>query len=182
MSWAVNEKQEAVRADMRALLVIRLIVASGLLLTAILSAFGFFWELPLTLSLVVMGLFVSAQALGGYKWALGYLRSPPRDPKSGEPNPYADAAKVMLTTQGVVLGLVSFSGDGKLSLVVKIGSSSLAAGVLVASALYMLVASSPPPESEDGSYAFAGALLFSLSIWSLAFGLICIVAGNWSIS
>ena len=92
-------------------------------------------------------------------------------------NPYVDAAKVAITTQGVVLGLISFSGLSHVDVTVKVGAASLVVGVLIASAMYLLVARIPP--ITKGQHT-AAALLLSLLLYALGFGLICVVAGSWS--
>lgn len=84
------------------------------------------------------------------------------------------AANVVITVDGVVLGLVyAFVGMDKTStpLVVKVGALALVAGVVLALLLYSLVAGKI---TTRAAVAFATGL-FSLISWALAYGLLCIV-------
>jgi hypothetical protein len=85
-----------------------------------------------------------------------------------------NAANVVITVDGVVLGLVyAFvaGGKGPVHLVIKVGALSLVAGVVLALLLYSLVAGKI---TSYTSTAFAN-MLFSLISWALAYGLLCIV-------
>lgn len=146
---------------------------------AILSALGwtsFDWDTALNVSLAALAGIIVAQTVGSYVWASSYFGVPVESdiPRT---NVHADAAKVSITTQGVVLGLVSFSEASTLATTVKVGSAALATGVVVATILYLLVAGSPP---ADQKRAVAASILLSLTFWCLSFGLVCVVAGNWS--
>lgn len=83
-----------------------------------------------------------------------------------------DGANVVITVDGVVLGLIyAFVGDKVPATVVKIGSVALMAGVVFALTLYSLAAGNITTRAAVG---FATAL-YSLAAWALAFGLECIV-------
>jgi hypothetical protein len=85
-----------------------------------------------------------------------------------------NAANVVITVDGVVLGLVyAFVGASKkpIPLVVKVGALSLVAGVVLALILYSLVAGKI---TTSMSQSLATGL-FSLISWALAYGLLCIV-------
>jgi hypothetical protein len=159
------------------LLGFRVATACGAGIVALLGWISFDWDTSLNVAIAIMSGFILCETVGIYLWELPAIRggSPPVD--SGAPaNPYADVAKVALTTQGVVLGLVSFSGPSTLNLTLKVGTASLAAGVLIASVMYLLVAQGAP---VDRNRRLAASVLFSLLLWALEFGLICVVAGNW---
>lgn len=166
------------------LLFIRLITGFAIIVLALLGwhLLGwhhFHWHKSLNIAIAIMGGFIVVQTIGSYLWQ----RVSPTDEqieaamKEAVPNPYADAAKTALTTQGVVLGLIALLGLPKLDLTVKIGAASLAAGVLIASAMYLLVARVPP--ITEGQY-FVASLLQSLMLYALGFGLLCVVTGSWS--
>jgi hypothetical protein len=164
------------RPSISLLLTFRLSTA---LLAVGLSALGwttFDWDTALNISLAVLAGIVVVQTASAYLWASRYfgVRVESDIPPT---NVHADAAKVSITTQGVVLGLVSFSESSKLAMTVKVGSAALATGVVLATILYLQVAGSPP---ADQKRAVAASILLSLTFWSLSFGLVCIVAGNWS--
>jgi hypothetical protein len=86
-----------------------------------------------------------------------------------------NAANVVITVDGVVLGLVyAFLSIGKGSptpLVIKVGALALVIGVVLALLLYSLVAGKI---TTPASVAVATGL-FSLIAWALAYGLLCIV-------
>lgn len=151
---------------------------------AVLGFATFNWERSLNVSIAVLAGFIICTALLTYAWIRPYIGLDLRGAieeqakSTGLPsNPFADAAKVAITTQGVVLGLISFAGPDRLSPTLKSGSASLAAGVLVASLLYLQVATQPPP---DPNRRLVASILFNVLLWLLGFGLVCVVAGNWS--
>jgi hypothetical protein len=156
-------------------------IGAGLiaLIVSVLGATKLDWDGELNTSFAIMGGFILIQTLGSYLWARPYIGKTPEStpPPAGADNPYADAAKVAITTQGVVLGLISFADGSKLSLTVKVGAASLAAGVLLASSLYLLVVQGPPPDPNRG---LAASFLLTFLLWALGFGLVCVVIGNWS--
>jgi hypothetical protein len=85
-----------------------------------------------------------------------------------------NAANVVITVDGVVLGLVyTFLGDNKkpIPLVVKVGAVALVSGVVLALLLYALVAG----KITTPIAASIATGLFSLISWALAYGLLCIV-------
>ena len=134
------------------------------------------WPTPLVVALFVTAGFVLVESTFLYLWARRYTTGG----VGGQDelgNAYADAAKVAITTQGVVLGLVAFQ-EGRLpNTTLRVAACALVAGVLAASILYLSVAFGPPP---DPGRAFAASILFSLAYWCLGFGLICVVAGSWA--
>jgi hypothetical protein len=91
-------------------------------------------------------------------------------------NGYRDAAKLAITTQGFVLGLISFGNNAGSTTTTRVGGAALAFGVLTATSLYLLVAVVPPP---DARRSFVASMLVSLMLYALAFGLICVVSGLW---
>lgn len=158
---------------------------------AVLGWTVFEWSPELNISIMIMGGFIVLQTIVSYLWARPYMadadaKVPAAADASSEdkvppevnlaPNSYADAAKLAITTQGVVLGLVSFTGESLSNATLKAGAASLAAGVLIATVLYLLVAQAPPP---DVNRKYASAYCLSLLLWALGFGLVCVVAGNW---
>jgi hypothetical protein len=163
-----------------ALLLFRVETGLAAIVVAILGWTVFGWEVALNAALTIMGAFILIQTLAAYLWARPYIGRPSPFPEAAggdaSANPYSDAAKVAITTQGVVLGLISFSNSSGLNLTLRVGAASLAGGVLIASALYLLVVQGPAP---DRNRRFAASFLFTILLWALAFGLICVVAGNW---
>jgi hypothetical protein len=84
------------------------------------------------------------------------------------------AANVVITVDGVVLGLVyAFLGatNKPIPLVVKVGAVALVAGVVLALLLYALVAG----KITTPIAVSVATGLFSLISWALAYGLLCIV-------
>jgi hypothetical protein len=145
--------------------------------TAIIGVAVFDWAASLTISLVAMTAFVVAETTVLYLWARPYAQGGGEGSSAGADNPYAEAAKIAITTQGVVLGLVALQ-EGRLpDVTLKVGACALVLGVLCAGVLYLSVAFGPPP---DMNRAIVAAVLFSLVYWCLGFGLICVVAGSWS--
>jgi hypothetical protein len=85
-----------------------------------------------------------------------------------------NAANVVITVDGVVLGLIYTFSAGKgtaIPTVVKVGVLALVAGVVVGLLLYALVAGRI---TTRPAVAVATGL-FSLIAWALAYGLLCIV-------
>jgi hypothetical protein len=85
-----------------------------------------------------------------------------------------NAANVVITVDGVVLGLVytfSTTREAPIPTVVKVGALALVLGVVVGLLLYSLVAGKITTRT---AVAIATGL-FSLIAWSLAYGLLCIV-------
>jgi hypothetical protein len=146
---------------------------------AVVSILGwtvFRWDAALNISLAILATVITVHNVGSYLWARKSFRAKP-DSDIPPTNVWADAAKLSITTQGVVLGLVSFSNSSKFTLTVKVGAAALATGVVVATMLYLLTAGTPP---YDQKRAVVATILLSLTLWSLVFGLVCVVAGNWS--
>ena len=86
---------------------------------------------------------------------------------------FKDGANLVITVEGVVLGLVfAFITKGPSSAVVDVGAGSLAAGVVLGILLYSLAAGGVP---NDWGAAIA-SLMLNVSLYALAYGLICIVA------
>jgi hypothetical protein len=98
-------------------------------------------------------------------------------PAQAEPNLselLRNAANVVITVDGIVLGLVyTFLGATKntVPLVVKVGAVALVAGVVLALILYALVAGKITTVIAQN----IATGLFSLISWALAYGLLCIV-------
>lgn len=85
-----------------------------------------------------------------------------------------NAANVVITVDGIVLGLVyTFLGATKnpIPLVVKVGAVALVVGVVLALILYALVAGKITTIIAQN----LATGLFSLISWALAYGLLCIV-------
>lgn len=95
-------------------------------------------------------------------------------PPANQPDILRGAAQLAITTDGIVLGLLSFSNRGQLDLTTKVGASALALGVLTGVMLYFLVAYTVPAGRQTAS-----SLLFNLTFWGLSFGLLCIVFSLW---
>ena len=173
----------------RLLIALRYATAVGFAVAAFFSGTVFGWADSLGAALALMGAFVAIEATIYYKWAHSGDAPPeehaqaepdvctPPAPRSAPVNAYADAARVAITTEGVVLGLVVFQPGSLAGPTVKIGASSLVAGVLSALILYFNVAQGPP---RDVSHRFAATLNLNVAMWLLAFGLICVVAGSWA--
>jgi hypothetical protein len=149
-------------------------VVFAVVATAGLLCFG--WPQELVVALYAMAGFVVVETLVLFLWARPYVGGGVGG-VADLGDAYADAAKVAITTQGVVLGLVAFQ-EGRLpNATLKVGAVALAVGVLTAAVLYLSVAFGPPPDRQR---AYAAAVLFSLAYWCLGFGLICVVAGTWA--
>jgi hypothetical protein len=159
-------------------LTIRLGAACAFAAAGLLGLLSFDWPGALTIALFAMTGYVVLETAVLYLWARPYIRGMGGGTGGGGGgNAYADAAKIAITTQGVVLGLVAFQ-EGRLpNTTLRVAASALVAGVLLAGILYLNVASGSPPDIRR---AFAAAVLFSLVYWCLGFGLICVVAGSWS--
>jgi hypothetical protein len=85
-----------------------------------------------------------------------------------------NAANVVITVDGVVLGLVytfSTTRGASVPTVVKVGALALVLGVVVGLLLYSLVAG----KITTRTAVMIATGLFSLVSWSLAYGLLCIV-------
>jgi hypothetical protein len=147
----------------------------GFAALAVLGWTTFDWPEPLDAALAAMTLFVLLQTVAAALWVRGAATAIGDD--TG--NPYADAAKVTITTQGVVLGLVTFKTGDAMSATAQVGACSLVAGVLLAVVLYYNVATGLP--STTGQ-AFTASVLFTLVLWALSFGLICVVAATFGAS
>jgi hypothetical protein len=159
------------------LLLTRLGVAVIAGVVALLGFKTFGWDTSLSVAVAIMGGFIVVQTLFSYLWARGSFGAPaPEGPSGAESNAWVDTAKLSITTQGVVLGLIAFAGKGSLNMTLRAGAASLALGVLVATAMYLVVLRTPPPTPALRRVA---SLLVSVQLWALAFGLICVVAGNW---
>jgi hypothetical protein len=136
----------------------------------------FDWEDPLNVALSIMAAFIVVQTAFTTWWG-------PRDGATGweklvpDDKAWVNATQVSITTQGVILGLIAFSEPDGLGVTERTGAASLAAGVLVATLLYLLVVRVPPPEGNRRTVA---SILLTLQLWTLGFGLICVVAGNWN--
>ncbi|MBV9381245.1 MAG: hypothetical protein JOY82_04770 [Streptosporangiaceae bacterium] len=86
---------------------------------------------------------------------------------------FKDGANLVITVEGVVLGLVfAFIAKGTASsTLVNVGAASLAAGVVLGILLYSLAAGGIP-----GAWGAAiASLMLNISLYALAYGLICIV-------
>ncbi|MCX4626044.1 hypothetical protein [Streptomyces sp. NBC_01443] len=83
------------------------------------------------------------------------------------------AGALVVTVQGVVLGLVfAFSNGRPILVTAKVGIGSLAVGVCTGLLLVSLCAFSLPGRRTRA----VSFLLFNLAIWSLSYGLVCIAA------
>jgi hypothetical protein len=147
---------------------------------ALLGWFVFHWPRSLNIAILIMGGFIEVQTVTSFRWSTAEVDD--ETAKEAEQhtrwaNPYADAAKLAIATQGVVLGLISFGGLAQSHVTVKIGAASLALGVLVGSAMYLLVARVPPLSAGQKRTA---SMLLSLLLYALGFGLLCVVTGSWS--
>jgi hypothetical protein len=179
---ARDARERAIRARLALLLTIRVEIGLAAIGAAVLGLTVLNWETALDVSLITIGVFILLQTLALYLWGKTNVGreaddAPAATPRAEGVNVYADAAKFAITTQGVVLGLVAFADPRRLNLTLKVGAASLAVGVLIGSALYLLVAQGPPRDANRG---FAAGLVFALLLWLLGFGLVCIVAGTWS--
>lgn len=156
-----------------ALIVLRVIVAIVCAAAAVAGLILFDWPTPLCVVLFAMAAYIALETAILVAWASASDFEAPPQPAG---SPYKEMVTVAITTQGVVLGLVAFQ-DGPLpNATVKVGACSLVAGIFVAGALLQNVAFGEP---DDGFARFTSSLLFSLTYWSLGFGLLCIVAGSW---
>jgi hypothetical protein len=151
------------------LLVFRVVVVVAFLVAAAMGS-SWAWPSALNAALLTMACFVALETTIFYLWAQG-------GSGDSDSNPYADAARVAITTQGVVLGLVAFQQGSLNSVATKVGACALVAGVLSALILYLNVVQGPP---LSATRRFAVAFNLSLVMWALAFGLICVVAGSWA--
>jgi hypothetical protein len=157
-----------------ALIVFRLGTALAAIELAVLGWTAFEWGSALNVAIVIMGGFIILQTGVVYVWNKGADRP---STEALTVNAYVDCAKLAITTQGVVLGLISFNGQSLSDVTLKVGAVSLAAGVLIATVLYLLVARTPPTNDKQER---AAAYIVTLLLWALGFGLICVVAGNWN--
>jgi hypothetical protein len=91
------------------------------------------------------------------------------------PNPFSAMANVLTTTPGVVLGLLAVFGSAELLTdTLKVASVSLAAALLLAivlSGLVAMVGATEPPLSR------LIRVLFNITLWALALGLLGIAIG-----
>jgi len=156
---------------------LRALVALAFGAAATLGLLGFDWPHELVVALFAMAGFVVVETLVLFLWARPYISGYQGGGAASLGNAYPDAAKIAITTQGVVLGLITFQEGQLPNTTLKVAAVTLVAGVLVAGVLYLNVAFGSPP---DAPRAFAAAILFSLAYWCLGFGLICVVAGTWT--
>lgn len=156
-----------------ALIALRVVAAIIFAAAAAAGLFLFDWPTPLCVVLFAMAVYIALETAILVAWAsASNFRAPPQPAGS----PYKEMVTVAITTQGVVLGLVAFQAGTLPNATVKVGACSLVTGILVAGALLQNVAFGEP---DDGIARFTSSLLFSLTYWSLGFGLLCIVAGSW---
>jgi len=91
------------------------------------------------------------------------------------PNPFNAVANVLVTTPGVVLGLLAvFGTTGTLTTVVKVAAAALATALLLGIVLNGLVSMQNignPPRST------LIRLIFNLTLWALALGVLAIAMG-----
>lgn len=117
--------------------------------------------------LVVVALWVGLALVWG-------MINPPAETEPDLSGLLRNAANVVITVDGVVLGLVyTFLGatHKPIPLAVKVGAVALVAGVVLALLLYALVAGKiTTPTAVSISTG-----MFSLTSWALAYGLLCIV-------
>ena len=91
------------------------------------------------------------------------------------PNPFNSTANVLVTTPAFVLGLLAvFSKDNSLTTVIKVGAVALAAALLLAIVLNGLVSMS---DVENPPRSTVIRLLFNLTLWALALGLLSVAMG-----
>ena len=83
----------------------------------------------------------------------------------------ATATSLAITIQGVVLGLV-FAFGKTTSITAKVGAVALATGVITGFLLYALAA----VDVSGPRVQVIALFLFNLVLWSLFYGLMCIVA------
>lgn len=152
---------------------IRALVALACVVLGVVGLKLFGWPVSLDVSLVLFGCFVAVETVGFFLWAAE--DAGPVDTEQIA-RAYPDAAKVAITTQGIVLGLIAFTGDSTPGMTVRVGASALVAGVLASAVLYLNVVFGSP---SDTARKFAASILFSVAFWSLEFGLICVVAATW---
>src|ERR1700745_4081303 len=122
------------------LLGLRLCIGLAIIGVALFGWFVFHWPNSLNIAVVIMGGFIEVQTVVSFLWASAQVDDDTIEEAKQHTkwaNPYADAAKLAITTQGVVLGLISFTGLAKSHVTVKIGAASLVLGVLVGSAMYL---------------------------------------------
>lgn len=170
---AEEVKAEAGRTGRSGALVIRRVAAFACIALGVAALTLFGWAISLGVSLVLMGCFILIETEVLFRWAAG--GAAPEDTSQVD-RAYADAAKVAITTQGVVLGLIAFTGDSTPSTTVRVGASALVVGVLTAAVLYLNVVMGSP---SDPARKLAASILFSIAFWSLEFGLVCVVAASW---
>ncbi len=85
----------------------------------------------------------------------------------------AKGTQMVVTVQGVTLGLIfAFAGKGDVGITVKVGAAALVIGVILGLLLNTLVLHSV---STIQCLAMAG-ILYSATIWSACYGLVCIAA------
>jgi hypothetical protein len=101
-----------------------------------------------------------------------YPSSPGSDAEPERTPPLRDEANVLITVDGIVLGLIyAFVGDkGPVPAVVKVGSISLVVGAIIALMLHSLTVG----RIHTLRVMQIGNGLYHLASWSLVFGLWCI--------
>jgi len=97
------------------------------------------------------------------------------DPPADQAGAFRGAAQLVITTDGIVLALISFADRNSLTVTTKVGASSLGVGVVVSVVLYALAGYSIPKGWQEP----AASTLFNVAFWALSFGLICIVGSLW---
>jgi hypothetical protein len=153
-----------------ALIVFRVLSAVGVLVAAVTVALaGVQGSLAAALA-ALAALIVCHLSLSAYWVRGGEGGGPP--PNQAEI--LRGAAQLAITTDGIVLGLLTFADRKHLDITTKVGASALAVGVLTGVMLFFLVAYAVPVRRQ-----VAAALLFNLTFWALSFGLLCIVFSFW---
>jgi hypothetical protein len=103
--------------------------------------------------------------------ALSLLGDPPVQDK-GASDATLQLVTAVISTAGIVLAIIqSFASVTMLSLSAKVGTIALATDLVVAFMLFGLVVDNRHP--GDTAWHFRG-YVFTLSLWGLAFGLLCI--------
>ena len=158
-------------------------------------AFGSNLEGALAGATLGLALFIAVETGFTYLWIRPYLAATPSGrsaaPEGGaKPSDKSEAdrvaenaailreaASLAISTQGIVLGLVTFSSAGDLTTTAKVGTSSLVFGVLMGMVVYFLVAYG----IGDARRRAASAYLFGLTLWAFGYGLICIGVWLWQL-
>jgi hypothetical protein len=135
---------------------------------------GHYGERPLGIAVITLGGFILCHfAVERYFWSVRAEFDPPAD------TGMRDLASTFVATSGVVLGLLTLFGDktstkqsDAFTLTLKVGSTSLAAAILIGLVLIGLLLMGAKPDDQRAWNVVR--VVFNVELWAFSLGLLCI--------